>query len=52
LQINIAYPSKKHLSAKVRAFIDFMVAEFEANDYERKWTGFMGLQRQEVIRCA
>jgi DNA-binding transcriptional LysR family regulator len=41
LQINIAYPSRKHLSAKVRSFIDFMVEEFDANDYERKWTGFM-----------
>lgn len=38
LQINIAYPSRKHLSAKVRSFIDFMIAEFEAKDYEKKWT--------------
>lgn len=44
LQINIAYPSRKHLSAKVRSFIDFMVEEFELNDYERKWTSFMGLR--------
>lgn len=41
LQINIAYPSRKHLSAKVRSFIDFMIAEFDANDYEKKWTGAM-----------
>lgn len=38
LQINIAYPSRKHLSAKVRSFIDFMVAECVENDYEKKWT--------------
>ncbi|MFM7012964.1 MAG: LysR substrate-binding domain-containing protein [Betaproteobacteria bacterium] len=38
LQINIAYPSRKHLSAKVRSFIDFMVAEFASNEYEKKWT--------------
>lgn len=44
LQINIAYPSRKHLSAKVRSFIDFMVDEFNRNDYERKWTSFMGLR--------
>lgn len=43
LQINIAYPSRKHLSAKVRSFIDFMAEEFERNDFERKWTSFMGL---------
>lgn len=41
LSINIAYPSRKHLSAKVRSFINFMVDEFAANDYERKWTGQM-----------
>lgn len=41
LQINIAYPSRKHLSAKVRSFIDFMVEEFSVHDYEKKWTGFM-----------
>lgn len=38
LQINIAYPSRKHLSAKVRSFIDFMAEEFAASGYERKWT--------------
>ncbi|PKO68024.1 MAG: LysR family transcriptional regulator [Betaproteobacteria bacterium HGW-Betaproteobacteria-16] len=39
LTINLAYPSRKHLSAKVRAFIDFMAGHFEKMDYERKWTG-------------
>ncbi len=43
LTINIAYPSRKHLSAKVRSFIDFMVGEFERNDYERKWTSRLQL---------
>ncbi len=38
LTINIAYPSRKHLSAKVRSFIDFMVEEFATNDFARKWT--------------
>jgi DNA-binding transcriptional LysR family regulator len=38
LQINIAYPSRKYLSAKVRSFIDFMVDEFETNEFEKKWT--------------
>lgn len=44
LQINIAYPSRKHLPTKVRTFIDFMVDEFRTNDYERKWTSYMGLR--------
>ena len=43
LQVNIAYPSRKHLSAKVRSFIDFMVEEFERNEYERKWSGRQGI---------
>lgn len=39
LTINLAYPSRKHLSAKVRSFIDFMAAHFHKMEYERKWTG-------------
>jgi DNA-binding transcriptional LysR family regulator len=38
LSINLAYPSRKHLSAKVRTFIDFMAEEFARKEYERKWT--------------
>ena len=43
LTINLAYPSRKHLSAKVRTFIDFMVEHFATMDYERKWTGRFGV---------
>ncbi len=43
LNINLAYPSRKHLSAKVRTFIDFMVEHFDKMDYERKWTSRFGL---------
>ena len=39
LTINLAYPSRKHLSAKVRTFIDFMVQHFSEKNYEKKWTG-------------
>jgi DNA-binding transcriptional LysR family regulator len=39
LTINLAYPSRKHLSAKVRTFIDFVAAHFAEMDYEKKWTG-------------
>ncbi|HYF17516.1 MAG TPA: LysR family transcriptional regulator [Ramlibacter sp.] len=38
LTINLAYPSRKHLSAKVRTFIDFMADHFTRMEYERKWT--------------
>ena len=43
LTINLAYPSRKHLSAKVRTFIDFMASHFAKMDYERKWTGRFGI---------
>ncbi|VTU36796.1 LysR family transcriptional regulator [Variovorax sp. PBL-E5] len=42
LTINLAYPSRKHLSAKVRSFIDFIAAHFARMDYERKWTARFG----------
>jgi DNA-binding transcriptional LysR family regulator len=38
LTINIAYPSRRHLPAKVRCFVDFLVEHFEKMDYERRWT--------------
>lgn len=38
LSINIAYQGRKHLPARVRVFIDFLVQHFEEMDYERKWT--------------
>jgi DNA-binding transcriptional LysR family regulator len=43
LTINLAYPSRKHLSAKVRTFIDFMAEHFARMNYERKWTGRFGV---------
>ncbi|MFI5444472.1 LysR family transcriptional regulator [Polaromonas sp. UC242_47] len=43
LTINLAYPSRKHLSAKVRTFIDFVAEHFEKMNYERKWTGRFGV---------
>ena len=38
LTINIAYPTRRHLPAKVRCFVDFLVEHFAANDFERRWT--------------
>lgn len=43
LMVNLAYPSRKHLSAKVRTFIDFIAEHFSKMDYERKWTGRFGV---------
>jgi DNA-binding transcriptional LysR family regulator len=38
LTINVAYQSRRHVAAKIRAFIDFMVEHFRQMDYESKWT--------------
>lgn len=38
LTINLAYPSRKFVPAKVRTFINFLVEHFEKMDYQRKWT--------------
>jgi DNA-binding transcriptional LysR family regulator len=38
LKVNIAYPNRKYVPSKVRAFIDFLVEHFGAMEYERRWT--------------
>lgn len=38
LTINVAYPTRRHLPAKVRCFVDFLVEKFAENDFERRWT--------------
>lgn len=38
LTINMAYPSRRFLPAKVRCFIEFVAERFAQGDYERKWT--------------
>lgn len=42
LTINLAWPSRLHLPAKTRSFIDFMVDHFRANDLERRFTARYG----------
>ena len=42
LTVNLAFPSRKYMSAKVRTFIDFLVAEFDRMQYERKWMARLG----------
>ena len=39
LTINMAYPSRRFLPAKVRSFVEFVGERFTDGDYERKWTG-------------
>jgi len=44
LTVNVAFQSRRHMSAKVRTFIDFLVAHFERMDYDRKWSSFDRIQ--------
>lgn len=38
LTVNIAFQTRRHLPARVRLFIEFLVSHFQRMDYERKWT--------------
>lgn len=38
LTMNIAFPSRLHMPAKTRLFIDFLLERFRREDYEAKWT--------------
>lgn len=38
VSINLAYGNRKFLAAKVRTFIDFLVAHFQTMGFKRKWT--------------
>ena len=38
LTMNFAFPTRAHLPARVRLFMDAMIERFEANGYERLWT--------------
>lgn len=38
LVMNIAYPTRRHLPAKVRCFVDFLVEQFADREFERRWT--------------
>lgn len=38
LTMNFAFPSRQHLPARVRLFMEAMIEDFEKNDYERLWT--------------
>ena len=36
--INTAYPTRRHLPAKLRCFVDFLIEQFALNDIERRRT--------------
>jgi len=37
LNVNLAFPTRTHLPAKVRVFIDFLAEDFRAREYDRIW---------------
>ena len=38
LTMNIAFPTREHVPAKVRLFNEFLVTRFKENNFESKWT--------------
>ena len=38
LEIHAVYPHRKHLSAKVRTFVDFLHARFQPTPYWEDWS--------------
>lgn len=48
LTMNIAFPTKAHLPAKVRLFIEFLIARFRDRDYERHWNETKFAQQSEI----
>lgn len=38
LTINLAFPTRRHMPAKTRLFIDFLAERFRSNNYEEAWT--------------
>lgn len=39
LTMNVAFPTRAHLPARTRLFIDALVRYFRENDFERTWSG-------------
>lgn len=41
LAIRIVYPHRRHLPAKTRAFIDYIVEDFQRQGYEQRWNAMI-----------
>lgn len=37
LTINLAFPTRRHMPARTRLFIEFLVSYFKSNDFEGRW---------------
>ena len=48
INIYAVYPSRRHLSAKVRAFVDFLAARYAKNPEWSKWAG-IGMRREPQV---
>lgn len=38
LTINMAFQSRRYMPAKLRVFIEFLLADFKKHEHERYWT--------------
>jgi hypothetical protein len=50
MSINIVYQHRRLVPAKTRAFIDFLVADFQRQDYERRWESMASVMPTEPAR--
>jgi len=50
MSINIVYQHRRLVPAKTRAFIDFLVADFQRQDYERRWESMVSVMPTEPAR--
>lgn len=48
LSINIVYQHRSHVPAKTRAFIDFLVEDFQRQDYQRRWDSMVSSRADRI----
>ncbi|KAB7539524.1 hypothetical protein ET532_026380 [Verminephrobacter sp. Larva24] len=48
MSVNIVYQHRRLVPAKTRAFIDFLVEDFQRQDYERRWASMMAGRADRV----
>ena len=50
MSINIVYQHRRLVPAKTRAFIDFLIADFQQQDYQRRWESMVSVMPAEPAR--
>jgi len=48
MSVNLVYQHRRLVPAKTRAFIDFLVEDFERQDYQRRWNSMAWGQTKQA----